>query len=97
MSVPDPQHPEMLINIQITKDCTSRCAVKVEQWDPIQNKWVEITKEEQTEIDGKQLKGCFSPSGDQACQECMMYSIGSPGCYTYSSGGVTYKIPRGCI
>ena len=94
MSVPDPENPAVLVNIRITKDCTSRCAVKVEQW--INNAWETIDPEVQTEIDGKQLKGCFAPSGDQACQECMIYSTGSPGCYTYSSGGVTYKVPKGC-
>ena len=94
MSVPDPENPAVMVDIRITKDCTTRCAVKVEQW--IDGVWVNIDPEVQAEIDGKQLKSCFSPSGDQACQECMIYSTGSPGCYTFTSGGVPYKIPRGC-
>jgi hypothetical protein len=94
------------IDLRFTKDCYTRCATKVEQcgtWDCTPTMcyctptgWINITPEDATYIDEKKFQSCFSPSGDQACQECMIFSIGSPGCYTYSSGGVTYKVPRGC-
>jgi hypothetical protein len=81
--------------VKITRNRGSWCASTVQYLDPNTNQWVTLEPEPAT-INGQDLINCGNPDGNQRCQECIIYGESSPGCYSYVSGGVTYKVPKGC-
>jgi hypothetical protein len=92
--------------VKITRDRGSWCASTVQYFDPRPtlydgtpnpnyNQWVPLVPEPAT-VNDQALVNCGSTDGNQRCQECIIYGHSSPGCYTYSSGGTTYKVPTGC-
>jgi hypothetical protein len=92
--------------VKITRNRGTWCANTVQYFDPREylydgtpnpnhNQWVTLSPESAT-INDQNLVNCGSVDGNQRCQECIVYGASSPGCYTYTSGGVTYKVPKGC-
>jgi hypothetical protein len=84
--------------VKILRDPATWCATDVFEWTTDPQKcpsspcWVKRPPEDYSQA----LIHCGTPDGNQRCAECVIFGSASPGCYTYTSGGVTYKIPKGC-
>ena len=87
-------------DLRITRDPATWCATQMEICTAYDNNgtcttWATIPPVT-VKINGQDLISCTALDGNQKCQECIVYSASSPGCYTFSSGGRTYKVPTGC-
>ncbi len=83
------------IPVKVERNFSTWCAEHVYQCDigdvHCTGNCLELTPMSST-IDGQHFIQCTTGDGNQRCPECIVFSASSPGCYTYSSGGRTYKI-----
>lgn len=79
--------------ILIQRDPGTGCGIKVFVWQD--NAWVEL-QPETVVVNSQNLVNCGDLSGNQRCQECVIFAESSPGyCYLVMNGK-QFKVPGNC-